>query len=209
MLHGRVLEIPREEAAHRLVEVGEGEVHEDESEEEVRHRETREAQSREDVVADRMLPNRRVDANGDCERPREDDREGGQCDSREYAVADQLPYWLLRRRRAAEVLEGAPPLALDQVADPPEVAQVHRLVQPKVLADLLGHPHSYIVAACHQSVDVLAGGVPRRHLHDEEGEHGYDHGSERGQDQASGQVCEQVSGSSRRVHSNSGAATPP
>ena len=80
----------REEAAHALVEYGEPDVHEHEAKKEVGHCQPGEAEKCEGVVAERVLTDPRVDADGDGKCPRDDYREPGKNDRQPEAVADQL-----------------------------------------------------------------------------------------------------------------------
>ena len=111
------------------IDVGEGDLQQ-EREDERRHRETEEADPREHVVEDRVLADRRVDADGHAEHERKDLRDHDELERVAERPMDLRPERLQRGQRRAELVR-------EHVVEPVEVANDHRLVEVLLDDDVL------------------------------------------------------------------------
>ena len=132
---GRILELHGEQAADIGVEEGEAQVEQHQREQEVGHGEADEAHERGGVVADGILPDRGIDADGQGQHPGEE--QGGDRDHHRQpqAVSDHLGHGPLPLHGHAEV-------ALGDQLDPLVILDVDGLTQavldPQILRLLLG-----------------------------------------------------------------------
>ena len=95
-----------EQAADVHAEQPKPEIHDDQRQQEVRDREADEAEEGEDVVAERVLPHRRVDADRQCQSPGDDDGAERQQHGQPQPVADDLGDRPPVFEREAEVAAG-------------------------------------------------------------------------------------------------------
>ena len=100
---GRVDVLRRIEAADALSEIFVGEVHQRQREDEVRDGEADEAEEGEDVVADRVAADGRVDADRQRHRPDEEQRGDRDGERRPHPLPDQLGDRPVPLERVAEV----------------------------------------------------------------------------------------------------------
>src|SRR5450756_2305339 len=119
---GRLVVLGGEQTTHVGVEVGEADVHHDERQHEAGHRKPDEPDKGEDVVAYGVLPDGRVDSNWQRHSPGEDDGGHRDYDGQGQAIPDDFHDWTVPLHRHAEV-------PLKYQTDPPEVLDVHRLVE--------------------------------------------------------------------------------
>ncbi len=167
----------------------ERQVHDDQRQQEVRHRETDEADQGEDIVADRVLAHRRVDA--DRQRQAPDQEQGGERDQHgePQPVADHLADRPVPFHRHAEV-------AGDHAHDPLGVLDVERLAEAVELAQRHRLGLRDRRAAGRQLGDVGGDEVAGRQLDDRERQH---------RDHPDGQGREQQPSNGEREH---GGTTP-
>ena len=189
----RVLELGREQPADVGVEQDEAQVEEHQGEQEVRDREPDEADERRHVVAHRVLPDRGVDADGQGEHPREDQRGHRDDHGQPQALADHLGDGPPPLHRHAEV-------ALHDQPHPLEVLHVDRLPQavldPEVLRLLVGDHAAHRRHLGDVGGDVVA----RRKLDDGEGEDG---------DRPDGEDREERATADVRQHGSEPGSPPP
>jgi hypothetical protein len=105
-----------------------------ECEQEIRRREAEKSEKGQRVVADAVLPDRRVDADRKRNDPCKDDGRHRHDECQEQAVADDGPDGEL-------VLEGISEVALKKSADPDQILFIERPVEPVLFlqkCDLVG-----------------------------------------------------------------------
>ena len=119
-----------EQSADIGAEEAERQVHDHEREQEIRHREADEADQREEVVADRVLAHRRVDADRQRQPPGDDQRRERDQHGEPEAVADHLGDRPVPLHRHAEIAgeHAHHPLGIlhvERLSEPVEFAQRH------------------------------------------------------------------------------------
>ncbi len=145
-----------------------------------------------EMRADRVLADRRVDADREGDGPDEQQRRDRQHQRQPHALVDQ------RLRPAGSTRSSGREIAAeDDVGDPLPVLDVERLTQPVALAHAvdegLVHLHAFGRHAGHHRAQVVA----RRQLDDDEGQDGDEEQRHHHVAQASQQICEHAAASPR------------
>ncbi len=159
----RELEIGREQPADVGVEELEREIHQDEGEEEIRYRQPDEAEEGEEVVAERILPDRGVDADRQGDAPGQDDRGDRDHHGHPQFLADHLGDRPHPLHRLAEI-------AFRDAADPFGVLDVDRPVEAVEDAQGLGLLRRDQAAARREPRDIGVDEIAGRQLDDDEGQ---------------------------------------
>ena len=184
----------RKQAANAEAQITEAEIHQDQRQQEIRHREADEPHHRRHVIADGVLPHRRINPDRQRDQPGQEQGRERHHHGQPQPVADHLRHRAAPHHRDTEI-------ALHDAGDPQGVLHVNRTVETVFVPHRLCLLGGDGAAGGGEVGDVRIDEITRRQTDDDESQNGDRHAGQQRQREAASNVHQHACRPANRVSS--------